>query len=111
MKKLKLELPLKWKRRKVIEKRLKALYAELEQTPSGATNEWQIIEDIRIMEDVYKELNPEKKNFRLDPNVLVALIGAVSSIGTVIYLKKSEDDNFLPPQYAKGMIDDIVRKK
>lgn len=111
MKNLKIELPLKWKRKKVIEKRLKELYSELEATPKGHADEWQLIEDIRNLEDVYKELNPERKGFRIDSNVVVALIGAVSSIGTVVYLKKSEEDNFLPPQYAKGMIDDVIRKK
>lgn len=111
MKNLKIELPLKWKRKKVIEKRLKELYSELEATPKGHADEWQLIEDIRNLEDVYKELTPERKGFRIDSNVVVALIGAVSSIGTVVYLKKSEEDNFLPPQYAKGMIDDVIRKK
>ena len=111
MKNLKIELPLKWKRKKVIEKRLKELYSELEATPKGHADEWQLIEDIRNLEDVYKELTPERKSFRIDTNVVVALIGAISSIGTVVYLKKSEEDNFLPPQYAKGMIDDVIRKK
>jgi hypothetical protein len=116
MKNLKIELPLKWKRKKVIEKRLKELYSELEAVPKGHADGWQLdeyqlIEQIRHMEEVYKELTPERKSFRIDSNVVVALIGAVSSIGTVVYLKKSEEDNFLPPQYAKGMIDDVIRKK
>lgn len=111
MKNLKIELPLKWKRKKVIEKRLKELYSELEAVPKGHADEWQLIEEIRHMEEVYKELTPDKKSFKIDSTVLVALIGAVSSIGTVVYLKKSEEDNFLPPQYTKGMIDDVIRKK
>ena len=111
MKNLKIELPLKWKRKKVIEKRLKELYSELEAVPKGHADEWQLIEEIRHMEGVYKELTPDKKSFKIDNTVLVALIGAVSSIGTVVYLKKSEEDNFLPPQYTKGMIDDVIRKK
>jgi hypothetical protein len=111
MKNLKIELPLKWKRKKVIEKRLKELYSELEAVPKGHADEWQLIEQIRHMEEVYKELTPDKKSFKIDNTVLVALIGAVSSIGTVVYLKKSEEDNFLPPQYTKGMIDDVIRKK
>ena len=111
MKNLRFELPLKWKRKKVIEKRLGELYSELEATPKGHADEWQLIEEIRHMEGVYKELTPDKKGFKIDNTVLVALIGAISSIGTVVYLKKSEEDNFLPPQYTRGLIEDTVRRK